>query len=138
MKLVEVNGLHTQPSQRLFAAPHDVRGGEVVAERRFLQRLAREADAALRRDEHALAHAADLAQHVSEGLLRAAATVDVRVVEERVTRLERREDGRAADGASEFLRIRDAPAAIGQTAGAERAFTKENAVHNAREKADRN
>src|ERR1019366_5507914 len=97
---VKVNSLDAQPPKRLLAGVDEMWRGEIVAPRRVGLRVASGPDAAFGHEHDPVAHAGYFLEHVAEYALSLPAAVDVRVIEQGVTRFICREDrlppGRAA------------------------------------------
>ena len=87
MKLEKVDAVDSETSQGTFASAEDVFLGKVVAAGSGRERVAGETNAALRRDYELLSKFRMFAQHFAKSALCASIAVDVRVIEQRETRL---------------------------------------------------
>ena len=123
MNLVEIEVVHAEPLERGLAGKLDMFARRIIAIRRTRYGIARKADAALRSDQYLVAQARRVLQHLAEEFLAAAAAVDVRVIKERVARVDGGQH-RALAGleavSGDLLRLPtagNAPASVGETRG---------------------
>ena len=130
MEMQQVDGLDAELLEREFALGEQMGTGEVITYR-GADGAVLETNTTFGRDGHLGAQAGVLLEDPAEDALGLAVAIDVGVVEERVTRVDRREDrrlGRRVIRGGVALGG-DTPAAIGEATRGQRALAEGDGLH---------